>query len=42
MPSSEALKNLGSGRPLPGHSLPGGLPGLPGSASGLPRSDKKS
>ncbi len=35
MPSPEALKNLGSGRPLPAPGLPGlpsgGLPGLPGS-----------
>ncbi len=42
MPSPEALKQLGSGRPLPGQTLPGGLPGLPGAMPGLPRSDKKS
>jgi len=42
MPSPEALKQLGSGRQLPGLSPPGGLPGLPGSLPGLPGSDKKS
>ncbi len=39
MPSPEALKQLGSGRALPG----GGLPGLPsGGLPGLPGSNKKS
>jgi len=42
MPSPEALKQLGSGRQLPGLSPPGGLPGLPGKLPGLPGSDKKS
>ena len=42
MPSPEALKQLGSGRPLPGVNSPGGLPGLPGGLPGLPGSDKKS
>ena len=37
-PSPEALKQLGSGRPLPGGQLPG-LPG--GSLPGLPGSEKK-
>ncbi len=42
MPSPEALKQLGSGRQLPGLSQPGGLPGLPpGGLPGLPGSDKK-
>jgi signal recognition particle subunit SRP54 len=41
MPSPEALKQLGAGRPLPGgnvNTTPTGLPGLPG----LPGSNKKS
>jgi signal recognition particle subunit SRP54 len=42
MPSPEALKQLGSGRPLPGANPSGGLPGLPGGLPGLPGSDKKS
>jgi signal recognition particle subunit SRP54 len=47
MPSPEALKQLGSGRPLPGMPGSGGLPGLSGPSSlrnlpGLPGSDKKS
>jgi signal recognition particle subunit SRP54 len=43
MPSPEALKQLGSGRPAPGLSSPGGLPGLPpGGLPGLPGTDKKS
>jgi hypothetical protein len=42
MPSPEALKQLGSGRQLPGLGQPGGLPGLPpGGLPGLPGSDKK-
>ena len=41
-PSPEALKQLGSGRQLPGAGPPGALPGLPGSLPGLPGSDKKS
>jgi signal recognition particle subunit SRP54 len=41
-PSQEALKQLGSGRQLPGLTPPGGLPGLPSGLPGLPGSDKKS
>ena len=45
-PSPEALKQLGSGRQLPGLNPAGGLPGLQGlpkgSLPGLPGSDKKS
>jgi signal recognition particle subunit SRP54 len=42
MPSPEALKQLGSGRQLPGLGQPGGLPGLPpGGLPGLPGTDKK-
>jgi signal recognition particle subunit SRP54 len=41
MPSPEALKQLGSGRALPGAQAPG-LPGLPkGAPMGLPGTDKK-
>ncbi len=42
MPSPEALKQLGSGKPLPGLNPQSGLPGLPGGLPGLPGSDKKS
>mgnify|MGYP000974083933 CR=1 FL=1 len=42
MPSAEALKQLGSGRPLPGANPSGTLPGLPSALPGLPGSDKKS
>ncbi len=42
MPSPEALKQLGSGRQLPGLNPSGGLPGLPNGLPGLPGSDKKS
>src|SRR6185295_6456892 len=38
-PNPEALKQLGSGRPLPGLNPSGGLPGLPGGLPGLPGSD---
>lgn len=41
-PSPEALKQLGSGRQLPGAAPPGGLPGLPTGLPGLPGSNKKS
>jgi signal recognition particle subunit SRP54 len=41
-PSPEALKQLGSGRSLPGLTAPKGLPGLPGTLPGLPGGDKKS
>jgi signal recognition particle subunit SRP54 len=41
MPSPEALKQLGSGRQLPGAAPPGGLPSLPGGLPGLPGSNKK-
>jgi signal recognition particle subunit SRP54 len=42
MPSPEALKQLGSGRALPGALQGRGLPGLPkGSPMGLSRNDKK-
>ncbi|MBC7770131.1 MAG: signal recognition particle protein [Phycisphaerales bacterium] len=41
MPNPEALKQLGSGKSLPGLN-PSGLPGLPGRLPGLPGSDKKS
>ena len=41
-PSPEVLKQLGSGRQLPGLGQPGGLPGLPpGGLPGLPGSNKK-
>ena len=36
MPSPEALKSLGAGKPPPGHSGMPGLPGLPGAPKGLP------
>ncbi len=42
MPSPEALKQLGSGKPLPGLNPQSGLPGLPGGLPGLPGSNKKS
>ena len=42
MPSPEALKQLGSGKPLPGLNPQSGLPGLPGGLPGLPGGDKKS
>jgi signal recognition particle subunit SRP54 len=41
-PSPEALKQLGSGKALPGLNPQSGLPGLPGSLPGLPGSNKKS
>lgn len=41
MPSPEALKQLGSGKALPGLNPATGMPGLPG-LPGLPGSDKKS
>jgi signal recognition particle subunit SRP54 len=41
-PSPEALRQLGSGRPLPGLNPAGGPPGLPGGLPGLPGSEKKS
>ncbi len=41
MPSPEQLKQLGSGKTLPGLN-PSGLSGLPGGLPGLPGSDKKS
>jgi len=41
-PSPEALRQLGSGRQLPGAAPPGGLPGLPTGLPGLPGSNKKS
>jgi signal recognition particle subunit SRP54 len=42
MPNPEALKQLGSGKALPGLNPQSGLPGLPGSLPGLPGSNKKS
>ncbi len=42
MPSPEALKQLGSGKPLPGLNPQSGLPGLPGGLPGLPGGNKKS
>ncbi|PZO49021.1 MAG: signal recognition particle protein [Alphaproteobacteria bacterium] len=42
MPSPEALKQLGSGKSLPGLNPQSGLPGLPGGLPGLPGSNKKS
>ena len=42
MPNPEALKQLGSGKSLPGLNPQSGLPGLPGGLPGLPGSDKKS
>lgn len=42
MPSPEALKQLGSGKPLPGLNPHSALPGLPGGLPGLPGSNKKS
>jgi signal recognition particle subunit SRP54 len=42
MPSPEALKQLGSGKALPGLNPQSGLPGLPGGLPGLPGSNKKS
>lgn len=36
MPSPEALKSLGAGKPLPGRPGLPGLPGLPGAPKGLP------
>lgn len=41
-PSPAALRQLGSGRQLPGAAPPGGLPGLPTGLPGLPGSNKKS
>jgi signal recognition particle subunit SRP54 len=41
-PSPEALKQLGSGKQLPGLNPQSGLPGLPGGLPGLPGSNKKS
>ncbi|MEZ5958373.1 MAG: signal recognition particle protein [Hyphomonadaceae bacterium] len=41
-PSPEALRQLGSGKPLPGLNPQSGLPGLPGGLPGLPGSNKKS
>ncbi|MBL8546010.1 MAG: signal recognition particle protein [Hyphomonadaceae bacterium] len=41
-PSPEALRQLGSGKPLPGLNPQSGLPGLPGSLPGLPGTNKKS
>jgi signal recognition particle subunit SRP54 len=42
MPNPEALKQLGSGKALPGLNPQSGLPGLPGALPGLPGSNKKS
>jgi signal recognition particle subunit SRP54 len=42
MPSPEALKQLGSGKSLPGLNPSTALPGLPGGLPGLPGSNKKS
>ncbi|MGE0530404.1 MAG: signal recognition particle protein [Hyphomonadaceae bacterium] len=42
MPNPEALKQLGSGKALPGLNPQSGLPGLPGGLPGLPGSNKKS
>lgn len=42
MPNPEALKQLGSGKSLPGVNPQSGLPGLPGGLPGLPGSNKKS
>ena len=42
MPSPEALKQLGSGKSLPGLNPHSALPGLPGGLPGLPGSNKKS
>jgi signal recognition particle subunit SRP54 len=42
MPNPEALKQLGSGKPLPGLNPQSALPGLPGGLPGLPGSNKKS
>jgi len=42
MPNPEALKQLGSGKALPGLNPESGLPGLPGGLPGLPGSNKKS
>jgi len=42
MPNPEALKQLGSGKSLPGLNPQSGLPGLPGGLPGLPGSNKKS
>ena len=42
MPSPETLKQLGSGKALPGLNPQSGLPGLPGGLPGLPGSNKKS
>jgi signal recognition particle subunit SRP54 len=41
-PSPEALRQLGSGKQLPGLNPQSGLPGLPGGLPGLPGSNKKS
>ena len=41
-PSPEALRQLGSGKPLPGLNPQSGLPGLPGGLPGLPGTKKKS
>jgi len=41
-PNPEALKQLGSGKALPGLNPQSGLPGLPGGLPGLPGSNKKS
>jgi len=41
-PSPETLRQLGSGKPLPGLNPQSGLPGLPGGLPGLPGSNKKS
>ncbi len=42
MPNAEALKQLGSGKALPGLNPQSGLPGLAGGLPGLPGSNKKS
>jgi signal recognition particle subunit SRP54 len=42
MPNPEALRQLGSGKPLPTLNSQSGLPGLPGGLPGLPGSNKKS
>jgi signal recognition particle subunit SRP54 len=42
MPNPEALKQLGSGKALPGLNPQSGFPGLPGGLPGLPGSNKKS
>src|SRR5690606_35967003 len=42
MPNPEALKQLGSGKQLPGLNPQSALPGLPGDLPGLPGINKKS